>query len=370
MLQPLPRVAIFLIYLGGGGAERVVLNLALGLVKQGLAVDLVLSKAWGPHLWKVPNEVKIVDLKASNLLATQFALVRYLRQEQPTALLSAMHYANEIAILAKRFSGVSTRVVVSEHNTFSLAIKHTTKARRWLIPFFVRHFYPWADGIVAVSHGAARDLSQVTGLPLEKIRAIYNPVLTPEITEKSKETNNHPWLRSGEPPVVMGVGKLEAQKDYPTLIRAFARVKKVKPCRLMILGWGPDRTRLEALVHELGLDDDVIFLGYVENPYAYMAHTAVFVLSSAWEGLPTVLIEAMSLGVPVVSTDCPSGPAEILDNNKYGYLIPVGNDEELAKGILKVLSEEVKLVEQAWLEQFTIEASTKQYLDVLGISSS
>jgi glycosyltransferase involved in cell wall biosynthesis len=285
-------------------------------------------------------------------------------------MLSALHYANEIAVWAKRFAGTSTRVIVSEHNTFSQAIQHTSKTKRRLLPFFVRHFYPWADSIVAVSQGVANDLARSTGLLRESIQAIYNPVITPELLEKTKEPLEHPWFAPSEPPVILGVGKLEAQKDFPTLIRAFAQVRQVRPARLMILGWGPDRPKLEALVRELGLEADVSLSGYVDNPYPYMAKASVFVLSSAWEGLPTVLIEAMAVGTPVVSTDCPSGAAEILGSGKYGLLTPVGDSQALAKAILEVLSNQLPAVDPNWLEQFSLPVSTRQYLDVLAIPPS
>ncbi len=360
-----PRIALFLKYLGGGGAERVMLNLACGLAERGFQIDLVLSKAWGPHLWKVPPEIRVVDLQASQSLASLVALVRYLRREKPFALLSAMHYANEIALCAKRLTGVSTRVIVSEHNTLSHSLQHTAKIKRRLVPFFVRNLYPWADGIVAVSQGAARDLAQISGLPSERIQAVYNPVVTPKLLEKAKVSVEHPWFMPGEPPVILGVGKLEAQKDFPNLIRAFALVRQVRSSRLVILGWGPDRPQLEALIHELDIEEDVALLGYVDNPYAYMARAAVFVLSSAWEGLPTVLIEAMAVGIPVVSTDCESGPSEILDGGKYGILTPVSDSQALAEAILDLLSGKSKQVDPNWIEQFKTAASVQQYLNLM-----
>ena len=364
------NVALFLRYLGGGGAERVMLNLASGFVQNGLKVHLVLGKAWGPHLKKVPPEVQIIDLQASGVLSTTLGLVKYLRKEQPVALLSALHYANEIAVWSKRLSGVSTKVIVTEHNTFSQAIQRTSKVRKFLLPAFVRYFYPWADAVVTVSQGAAKDLANSTGLSVDGIRAIYNPVITPELLEKAKKLLEHPWFAPGEPPVILGVGKLEVQKDFPTLIRAFAQLRQVRPARLMILGWGPDRPKLEALIKELSLEQDVSLLGYVNNPYPYMAKASVFVLSSAWEGLPTVLIEAMAVGTPMVSTDCPSGAAEILGNGKYGLLTPVGDSQALAEGILEVLDGGQKTIGSAWLNQFRVEAATREYLNVLGLTTT
>lgn len=364
------RVSLFLRYVGGGGAERVILNLACGFIQQGWKVDLVLGKAWGSHLEKVPAEIRVVDLGASGLLSTTLALVDYLQREQPTVLLSALHYANEIAVWAKCLARVPTRVVISEHNTFSQAIQHMPRVKRRLLPFLVRHFYPWADSIVAVSHGVAQDLADATGLSLKVIQTIYNPVITPELLEKAKQPVAHPWFAPGEPPVILGVGKLEAQKDFSTLIRAFAEVRRVRSARLVILGWGPDRPKLEALVQQLDLEQDISLLGYVENPYPYMAHASLFVLSSAWEGLPTVLIEAMAVGTPVVSTNCKSGAAEILANGKYGVLAPVGNSQALAEGILEALSNPVSKENSGWLEQFSLTVSTQQYLNLFSAVES
>ncbi len=362
-----PRVALFMAYLGGGGAERVMFNLASGLVKYGLSVDFVIGKVWGPHIEKVPSEVQVVDLASSSIWQTTQALTRYLKKEQPVALLSAQHYANEMAIWAKHLARVKTRVVVSEHNTLSQSIQQTSKTRKYLIPFLVRYVYPWADGIVTVSQGVAQDLSEYTGLPIHRITTIYNSVLNPQIQEKANVLLEHPWFSPGEPPVILGVGKLEAQKDFPTLIKAFAQVRDIRPARLMILGWGPERPHLEALIQELHLEKDVALAGYVENPYCYMARAKVFVLSSAWEGLPTVLIEAMGVGTPVVSTDCPSGAREILKEGKYGFLSPVRDSKALAESILKVLAGQTKFVDPTWLDQFNSETATQRYLEILGI---
>ncbi len=160
---------------------------------------------------------------------------------------------------------------------------------------------------------------------------------------------------------------MEKQKDFPSLIKAFAIVRKVQRARLVILGSGKDRQQLNNLVRELGLQDDVALIGFVDNPYAYLARSHVFVLSSAWEGFGNVIVESLALGMPVVSTNCPNGPAEILDNGKYGDLVSVGDSEAMAQAILRVLSGNSKSVEPEWLEQFTLASVTQQYLDVMGI---
>jgi len=330
-------IAIFLPSLRGGGAERVMVNLARGFSEQGYKVDLVLQRAEGPFLSEVPKKVQIVNLKAKRMALALFPLISYLRRAKPRSLLSAMTHTNIIALLAKKFARVKTRVVVSEHNTISIT-SHTSKAlRNRFLPLIAKHLYYWADAVVAVSKGVADDLSDFFKFPRERIQVIYNPVVTPELLEKAEEPLEHPWFRAGEPPVILGVGRLTKQKDFPTIIRAFAIVRKEIPAKLVILGEGEERPKLEALVEKLGLKKDIALPGFVDNPYKYMKHAAVFVLSSRWEGFGNVLVEAMACGTPVVSTDCPSGPAEILEGGRWGQLVPVGDEKALASAILNCL---------------------------------
>ncbi len=370
MSESNPHIAFFIGSFGGGGIERITAHLAHGFVKAGVKIDLVLNRAESPHLWRMPSETRIIDLKQPRLSMSLPGLVQYLRRERPLALLAADHYLNELALLAGRIAGVSTRIIVAEHNQLSQTTRNGGQLKARLAPLFARCLYPWADGIVAVSHGVASDLAHIASLPLERVQTIYNPVITPDILASAQEPLDHPWFSTQDIPVLLGVGKLEAQKDFPNLIRAFAKVRQVRPAKLVILGWGPDRPQLEALIQELGLQEDVDLPGYIQNPYAFMARSSVFVLSSAWEGLPTVLIEAMSLGTPVVSTDCESGPSEILAGGKYGYLTPVGDSTALAEAILQELSGQTKAVDPHWLDQFGLETATQKYLQVLGIQQS
>ncbi len=365
-----PRIAFFIGFFGGGGIERVTANLAHSFVKKGVQVDLIHDPKSSPHLWRMPAETRYIDyVNAPTLYRNLPKLVRYLRQEQPWALLAADHYANEIAILAKLIAKVSTRVIVTEHNQLSRTCRRGSRLKDRLAPAFAQVLYPWADGVIAVSHGVKTDLARRASFPLERIQTIYNPVITPELLTKAKEPIDHPWFHSKDVPVLLGVGKLEAQKDFPNLIRAFAKVRQVQSARLVILGWGPDRPKLEALIKSLGLEADVDLPGYVDNPYAYMARASVFILSSAWEGLGNVLIEAMAVGTPVVSTNCESGPAEILAGGKYGYLTPVGDSAALADAILQVLNGQPKPIDSMWLNQFSSESAAQKYLDFLGVST-
>lgn len=368
MCQSPAHVACYLRFLAGGGAERVIVNLLHGFVKRELKVDLILHSLSGSFISQVPPEVRIIELPTSKLLIGIFLLARYLKQEQPQFILSALHFTNEVAIMAKYLARTKTKVAVSEHNTLSIHASHLSGSERWS-PIAARLLYPWADKIITVSNHSAQDLAKVTKIPLKKIEMIYNPAITPELSEKAQQTIEHPWFSLGQPPVILGVGRLTEQKDFQTLIRAFAKVIEIQDARLMILGTGEDRNKLNNLVKELGLVDNVHFAGFSNNPYPYIAKSAVFVLSSLWEGLPTVIIEAMALGTPVVATDCPGGSAEILSGGKYGELVPMGDSNAMAQAILKVLSGDVKLVPPIWLEQFTLEKSIEKYLQTLGLST-
>jgi glycosyltransferase involved in cell wall biosynthesis len=258
--------------------------------------------------------------------------------------------------------------VVTIHNTLSLAKQNASGARAKVMPNFMRHCFPWADEIVAVSEGVADDFAAVTGLERSRITTIYNPVISTTLTEKAKEPVDHPWFAPGQPPVVLAVGRLTKQKDFPTLIRAFDCLRRERPVRLMILGEGEERMALEGSIRQLGLNDSVSLPGFVDNPYPYLSRAGVFVLSSKWEGLPTVLIEALAVGVPVVSTDCKSGPREILDDGKYGQLVPVGDSAALAKAIEKALNQAEPNYQEA-CQRFTWEASIEAYMNVSGVTT-
>ena len=234
-----------------------------------------------------------------------------------------------------------------------------------MVPHLVKRFYPWADYVIGISRGVADDLSQTAGLPRERIKILYNPVVTPELREKARAPLNHPWFEAGQPPVILAVGRLTKQKDFPTLIRAFAQVRQSRPARLLILGEGPDRPALEALVNQLGLEDSVAMPGFVDNPYAYMSRASLYVLSSRWEGLPTVLIEALYCGPPIIAMDCPSGPREILADGQHGLLVPVGDITALAQAIEAGLAGKTPHpTEESW-HPYSLEAVVDQYLHLL-----
>lgn len=369
MNHPQGRLAVYLPTLVGGGAERVLINLAVGFVRNGFPVDFVVAQCEGSLAAQFPDSVRLVELnpvhfRAGRSIASLPALVRYIRRERPVALLSGLH-ANIIAIWARKVAGIPLRLVVSEHNTFSLNHHRLPSGYRQLMPWLVRKNYPEADEIVAVSEGVANDLAASVHIARESIQVIPNPVITPELKAKAKEKVDHPWFQPGEPPVVISVGRLTTQKDFGLLIRAFARARKACPSRLVILGEGEDRPMLTGLIRQLGLEQDVSLVGFVSNPYSFMTRASAFVLSSRWEGLPTVLIEALYCGLPVVSTDCPSGPYEILHGGKYGKLVPVGSEEKLAEAIRHLLQGEVtRPPQESWLP-YESDTVVNRYLSTL-----
>jgi glycosyltransferase involved in cell wall biosynthesis len=358
------KIAIFLPSMRGGGAERQMRNLAEGFAARNVAVDLVLANAEGPYLKTISDSVNIVDLGASRVVYSLPGLVSYLRREQPEAMLAAMSHTNIIAIIACRLARCSTRLVVSERNTPSLKKLNAATKRDRFLPRLMCLFYPWADAIVAVSGGVKSDLESHVGIKSPAIQVIYNPVVSPALYKKAQQNVAHPWFEDHRK-VVLAVGRLNKQKDYPTLIQAFAKVyKKAADIRLIILGDGEERQHLQNLIDDTGLSDVVELPGFAENPYACMKRAAVFVLSSKWEGLPGVLIEALALGTPVVATDCPSGPGEILQSGKYGKLVNVGDVDGIAEGIISQL-ENPDFYEKMDLAPFQSEYAISRYLDIL-----
>ncbi len=358
------RLAFFLPGLYGGGAERIVLNLAGGIAAKGHPVDLVLARAEGAYLSQVPQGMRLIDLKAPRVLGSVPALASYLRRERPAALLSAM-FANIIAVWARRLAHAGQRLVITEHNTLSSVVRNQNDVRWKWYPRLAGWFYPWADGIVAASKAIADDLARNTTIPRERIGVIYNPVITHSLREKAQEPLRDAWYEAGEPPVIVAVGRLTQQKGFDVLIRAFAMIRKERRAHLLILGEGDLRPKLEALVNELGLAEDVRMPGFVQNPYPYMARAALFVLPSRWEGLPTVLIEALYLGTPVVATDCPGGTREILMDGKYGHLAPVDDPVALADSMGAALARQaLHLPEESW-RRYDAELVADRYLKLL-----
>jgi glycosyltransferase involved in cell wall biosynthesis len=359
------KVAIFLPNLVNGGAERVLTYLANGLAHLGHRVDMVLIKAEGAYLADLCRDVRVVELASGRAILSIVALARYLRRERPDVLFSGLEHVNMVAILARQLARVPTRTIPTIHVPHAYRAQHNPTWHESLISAALKWVYPWAATIVAVSHGAAAELVETFGLTPQQVRVLYNPVLTAEMSALAGRPVSHPWFAPGQVPVIMGVGRLTSQKDFGTLIKAFARLRAEIPARLVILGEGEERPQLEQLVRELKLTEDVFLPGFEKDVFAYLARSSLFVLSSQYEALPTVLIEAMALGVPVVATNCQCGPAEILCQGEHGRLVPVGDVAALAHAMRETLSEPHHKIPEHVLRPFYIDTAAQEYAKLI-----
>ena len=332
------KVLLFRPTLGEGGADRVTITLLRHLNRQSVSPLLVLVKRAGALMDEVPKDIPVIDLKAGRLRFSWLRLASVLRREKPDVLFSTSSGGNLIAALAHRIADdPKRRLILSERNTFSHVRRE--KRPRWLpVVTVTRRCYARADRIIAVSEGVAKDLVESLRLPQALVTAIHNPVVDDELLDLAERPAEHPWLAE-DVPVVLAAGRLVPQKDYPLLLRAFSRIRRRRALRLIILGEGESRTQLERLAERLGIRSDVDFHGFVKNPFPYMKHCTIFVLSSRFEGLPGALIQAMACGAPVISTDCPSGPAEIITPGDSGLLVPVGDEVGLTAAMERLLDD-------------------------------
>jgi len=371
------HIAIYIYGPSGGGATRRTLTLAGGFAKCGHRVDLVVVNAEGPLAGDLPEGVRLLVLDSAlirlagrkrrrRIKASSVALARYLWRERPDVLLSAANHVHLTAVIAARVSRAPVRVVLRVSNHLTGSHLGDSKRPRPNRLKFARRVYGLADAAIAVSQGIADDIVEHTALSDEQVCAVTNPTYTPEIETAAAAPLDHAWLSTAAPPLLLGAGRLAPAKDFATLLRAFARVRARRPVRLVILGEGGQRRTLEQQMHELGIEVDVELHGFVDNPFAWMSRASLFVLSSAWEGSPGVLVEAMACGCPVVSTDCPSGPDEILDSGRYGRLVPVGDDAALADAISATLDTTIdREALRARAREFDVDRAVERYLDVL-----
>lgn len=404
LAQPQRRIALLLTDLNGGGVQKMTVSLAGALVERGHEAVIVLYSARGVLNSQIPPNVTLHHLKATSRLAARLApvradplglprlllpvilprkpppglkympsLARFLQRFDPDALISAAPNCNLAAVWANRLAGGRAKVLISERTAPSKMLTKSASWRTRFLPSLMHRTYQQAEVIVAVSHALGDDLAAVAHLPRERVTTIYNPVVGPNLAALAQEPVDHPWFASGAPPVILSAGRLSAQKDFPTLIRAFAALRTTREARLVILGGATADTKTEvrqqdlvALAEGLGVASDLCLLGFMPNPYAYMARSRIFALSSAWEGFGNVLVEALACGCPVVSTDCPFGPAEILESGRYGALVPVGDDAGMAEAMAAVLASppDPALLRRRG-DDFTVGRSVEGYLSAL-----
>ena len=366
------RIANFIPSLSGGGAERVVINLCTCFPRDEVEPVLIAGSLTGPFVDRIPVDVEVVDLKCAKIRHTIGPLRDYIRQANLDLLISHLSHANIATLWAMRKLHKLNQkqdlglpeIAVVEHMTMS-AYRGLKWRDRFIRPL-ARRLYKSADQVVAVSNAAARDLEQQLRLPPSSVTTIYNPVVSAHIHNSRQEPLQHPFVEQHSEPLILAVGRLSAQKDYPTLIQAFAQLQSAAPSRLAILGDGEERASIESLIAKLGLENRVCLVGFTENPYQWMQRADLYVLSSRWEALPTVLIEAMACGCNVVSTDCPSGPAEILGERFAQRLTPCGDPSALATAIKQALDEpldDAEVIRRA--SQFNFTTAARRYIELL-----
>ncbi|WP_448383125.1 glycosyltransferase [Desulfosoma sp.] len=362
------RVGLITFSAGDGGNDRMLVHLARGLSEHGCVVDFLTRTTEAPYLGSLPSSVKRLVIEGNSETERLRRLGRYVAEYRPDVLLSGKRSDAE-ALAAVRSAQTETRVFFRVGTTFSARNENRSMLKTWWRMRRLRRLFPKAHGVIAVSHGVARDVERLLGVPPERIHVVPNPVVTPEMLEAPPPVPPHPFFAAPrDVPVVMGMGGLRKAKDFPTLLRAFTLMIQEKPARLIILGKGHLKERLVALARSLGIERWTDFPGFVENPYGYLAHADLFVLSSLWEGSPNVLTEALAMGTAVVATDCPSGPREILQDGRYGRLVPCGDPSAMARAMVEALEAppEPAFLKQA-VARYTLAASSREHLKAFGL---
>lgn len=363
--HPGPAVAILIPSLAGGGAERVMLTVAGGLASRGWPIDVVVLSLDGERVEEVPAGVRLVELGHRRARWSVPALRSYLRRRRPSCLMTTLNNGNVLALVARAVSGTATPVVIRTANTTTLQAETAATLGQWAMFTLARRLYARADAVIAPSVEIAEDLRAFASLPQDRVVVAPNPVVRPEILARASEPVDHPWFAPGEPPVVLGVGRLTRQKDFATLLRAVALARGERPCRLLILGEGPQRPVLQRLATALGIDRDVQLPGFEPDPWRFMRAAGVFVLSSSIEGSPGALIEALACGAPVVATDCRSGPREILEDGRHGRLVPVGDAPAMARAIADTLAGPRRPAPSSTWAPYALDVALDAYADAL-----
>lgn len=359
----LGKITMVLPDFGGGGAERIMVFLANAFAETGIDITFLAGRAEGPCLIDLSDRVRLVDLGVTRFAQAVPALVKHLNVQSPDAVLSALTHANLVTLLAARLARRGPRVVVAEHNSTSMLANAGRGPKQMVKTALLKALYPRADCITFVSHAMQAEFEKLLNLAPDRLATIYNPVPVHRLREMASRGARHAWLTQKDGPVVIAAGRLTEQKDFHTLLRAFARVDP--PARLIVFGEGPERTSLEALRTKLHLQDRVALPGFVDDLPTELGAADLFVLSSRWEGLPGVLLEALALDVPVVATNCPTGPEEILQSGRWGRLVPVGAVENLAAAMRAALEGTHSTLAAEALARFEPENIVRQYLSVL-----
>ncbi|MCC6208700.1 MAG: glycosyltransferase [Gammaproteobacteria bacterium] len=349
-----------------GGIGRNLVNLASGWRDTGIDVDIIVDHRCPTEPPDIPAGVTVIESGGSHPVVKLPWLIRYLRDRRPAGILTPVARHTVWALRARTCSRVPVSVVANVHNDYRMTLQALRPGKRRSRIAVLRRYYPRCDAIVAVSHGVARSFSQLADIPENRLTVIPNPVVTPSLAALAEDSPGHPWFDAPEIPVIIWVGRMEPQKNAMLLIEAFDRLRATTPCRLAFVGTGSEQPGLIERARTSPFRDAIVFLGHQKNPYGFMRRAAVLALSSDWEGFGNVVVEAMALGIPVVSTDCPSGPAEILENGRWGPLTPCGDAAALAAGIRQCLEQPLApAVLQEAAQRYRSDVVAKRYLHLL-----
>lgn len=362
-------IAIFLSTSGHSGVDRSMKHLIPAIAKRGYRVDLLKVRRHGPNLrFKHPN-YREIDLGSRHTYATLPGLIRYLRNERPLVLFSDKDRVCRTALLAWALARSNARLIFSSGTTISIDLAHRGRLERWIQRTSMGKLYRFADKVVANSLSVADDIAAYTGLARSHITVAPRPIVPDALLTQSLPRPEHPWFGPDQPPVILGVGELSQRKGFDLLVPAFARLRRERPCRLLLLGKGSQRANLLRQAETLGVAADVALPGFVDNPYRYMAHANLVAVPSRWEGLPLVLVEAMALGTPVVATHCPGGSAEILDGGRFGKLVAVDDVNGLWQAIADTLNAPPQPTENIKhaVRPYMVSAATDHYLEIFGL---
>ena len=332
--------AIYIHDLSPGGVERQSLVLARELQARGVDISLVVHQVRGELVPLLPKGLPVVNLNGTRTLDDVLRLRRFMRDERPDVLLANVDHNNIAAAMASAVSGTSTKLVICQHNPLTEGFHATVNWKHRIVPLFYRALASHIDHAVAVSNGIADELVSHAGLPCSKVTTIFNAVIGSDFVQRANEPISHRWFDQKDRPVFVSAGRLVEMKDHRTLLRAFALHVARHPARLMILGTGPMQDELRNLIEALDIAEHVELAGFVQNPLPYMRAADAFVLSSRSEGFGNVLVEAMGCGTPVVSTNCPHGPSDILSNGQYGLLVSPRDPEALAPAFSQIIAQQ------------------------------
>ena len=369
----LQKIAFFLPKLTYGGAERVVIDIANSLAKRGYLIDIVLAKGGNTYIDEISPSINIINLKCKSTILSFFPLSRYIKKSSPDGIISALSHANCVVLLAKKITNNNTKIVVSERNISYRHTRNKIGLKRIVLDWLIKSLYPEAKCIVTVSEGVRKSIIRTYKFREDQVKCILNPIDFKKINKLKSESflNNDikNELKSKNKKIILSVGSLTVQKNYSLLIKSFKIVCEKINCKLIILGEGPERSNLNELCRNLKLDSKSISLpGFIANPFPYMKVSDLYVLSSLWEGLPNVLIQALACNCKIISTDCDAGPREILEDGKWGRLVKVNDINSLAKAMIEELSKQNQKHSNSRigrLNRFNIDKVTNQYLEAL-----